>query len=57
MKLVDDFKDYELLDLGNGMKLERWDKTILYRPDPQVIWDKSIDLGKVDAIYHRINIG
>ena len=57
MKLVDDFKDYELLDLGNGMKLERWDKTILCRPDPQVIWDKSIDLGKVDAIYHRSNKG
>ena len=57
MKLVDDFKDYKLIDLGNGMKLEKWGDITLYRPDPQVIWDKDIDLSNVDAIYHRSNKG
>ena len=57
MKLVDDFEDYKILDLGNGMKLERWKDVILYRPDPQVIWEKDIDLNNVDAIYHRSNKG
>ena len=57
MKLVNDFDSYKLLDLGNGMKLEKWGDITLYRPDPQVIWDKDIDLRDVDAIYHRSNKG
>ena len=32
------FKDYELLDTGEGYRLERWGKIILARPDPQAIW-------------------
>ena len=39
MWIADGWKDYELLDCGNGEKLERWDKQILVRPDPQAIWD------------------
>ena len=39
------------------MKLEKWGDITLYRPDPQVIWDKDIDLRNVDAIYHRSNKG
>jgi len=38
MLLADDWKDYELIDTGNGEKLERWGKYILRRPDPQIIW-------------------
>ena len=57
MKLVNDFTDYNLVDMGNGMKLEKWGNVTLYRPDPQVIWDKNIDLSHVDAIYHRSNKG
>ena len=38
MKLVNDFKEYEILDLNNGKKLESWAGVILNRPDPQVIW-------------------
>ena len=30
--------DYELLDMANGEKLERWGKYILIRPDPQIGW-------------------
>ena len=38
MWIADGWKDYELLDCGGGEKLERWDKQILVRPDPQAIW-------------------
>lgn len=38
MRYSKDFKDYELLDMANGEKLERWGDYILIRPDPQIIW-------------------
>ncbi|HYF04931.1 MAG TPA: class I SAM-dependent methyltransferase [Patescibacteria group bacterium] len=34
--------DFELLDSGNGFRLERWGKHILKRPDPQAIWQPSL---------------
>ncbi len=33
--------DYELLDSGEGRKLERFGGVITDRPDPQVLWKKS----------------
>jgi 23S rRNA (cytosine1962-C5)-methyltransferase len=36
------WKDYELLDSGNGEKLERFGKYILRRPEPQAIWQKQM---------------
>ncbi len=41
MRFSDDFKDYELLDMASGEKLERWGKYILIRPDPQIIWNQK----------------
>ena len=38
MWVADKWRDYELIDCGSGEKLERWDKHILVRPDPQAIW-------------------
>src|SRR6185369_2375477 len=35
------WKDYELVDSGDGEKLERFGKYILIRPEPQAIWQKS----------------
>jgi 23S rRNA (cytosine1962-C5)-methyltransferase len=35
------WRDYEILDAGDGEKLERWGGTILVRPDPQVIWPRK----------------
>ena len=46
--------DYELLDSGEGKKLERYGKFILSRPDPQALWNKSLPNGewqKADAIF------
>ena len=34
-------KDYELLDSGEGEKLERFGKFIVSRPDPQALWPKN----------------
>ena len=36
-------KEYELLDSGNGEKLERYGPYILRRPDPEALWEKSKD--------------
>ena len=60
MFLAEDWKDYELIDTGNGEKLERWGKYILRRPDPQVIWPMASDdktWSIAHARYHRSNMG
>ncbi len=36
------FPDFELLDTGDGYRLERWHEAILQRPDPQIIWKRSL---------------
>jgi 23S rRNA (cytosine1962-C5)-methyltransferase len=35
-------KDYELMDSGDGEKLERFGGCILRRPDPQALWKKNL---------------
>lgn len=39
MWIADQWKDYELIDAANGMRLERWGKELFLRPDPMAIWD------------------
>ncbi len=34
--------DYELLDSGEGEKLERYGGIVLRRPDPQALWNKKL---------------
>lgn len=57
--IADKWTDYELLDCGDGQKLERWGKFIFIRPDPRVIWPKSAPQLWHDyaAIYHRSSSG
>ena len=38
MKLANEWKEYKILDMANGQKLEKWGDVILSRPDPQIIW-------------------
>lgn len=59
MLLANEWKDYELMDTGNGEKLERWGRVILRRPDPQVIWPirHKKRWTRVSAIYHRSKSG
>ena len=56
MKIINDFKDYEVISTSNGYKYERWRKYYLKRPDPEIIWpgDESI---KIDAEYKRSSSG
>ena len=37
-----DWKDYELLDSGNGEKLERFGAYVLRRPEPKALWTPSL---------------
>ena len=60
MEVAKNWKDYEILDMANGEKLERWGNIYLIRPDPQIIWkDKSYPekWKKADARYSRSNTG
>ncbi len=54
------WKDYELLDSGNGMKLERWGSHILARPEPQALWPRFRDQkfwDRAQAVYTRSAAG
>ena len=59
MFLANTWTDYQVLDTGDGEKLERWGNILLRRPDPQVIWPASDpDLWKkAQAHYHRSEKG
>lgn len=61
MKITKDYIDYEIIDSSNGMKLERWNKVTLLRPDPQIIWDngnlEKKYLNKINSVYYRSNSG
>lgn len=58
--LADKWKDYELIDMGNGEKLERWGNVVLRRPDPQVMWPIAEEKGlwkTPHGHYHRSSRG
>lgn len=60
MRFSSDFNDYELIDVNNGNRLERWGDVYLVRPDPQAIWQLPQDnklWNKADAVYHRSSAG
>lgn len=60
MDVAKDWKDYEILDMANGEKLERWGNITLIRPDPQIIWKEKSFPEKwknANAKYNRSNTG
>ena len=59
MFLCDTWTDYEVIDTGEGEKLERWSDIILRRPDPQTIWPRGDESlwRKAQAHYHRSDRG
>ena len=60
MWISNNWRDYELLDCGDGERLERWGKYLLVRPDPQAIWrpvGKHPGWRKHDARYQRASTG
>ena len=60
MDVANNWKDYEILDMANGEKLERWENITLIRPDPQIIWKEKSFPEKwknANAKYNRSNTG
>lgn len=56
MQTPSHWNDYELIDSGHGMKLERWGTALLARPDPQAFWPQTLtpeEWAKADATYIR----
>ena len=53
MEIASNWKDYEILDMSDGEKLEKWNNIILIRPDPQIIW---IDIAEVILVVELGNI-
>lgn len=60
MRISNDWKDYEILDMADGTKLERWGNFVLDRPDPQIVWKEKTFPYKwknTDAKYYRSKKG
>ncbi len=60
MEIAKNWKDYEIIDMANGEKLERWNNIILVRPDPQIIWkekEKPEEWKRQNARYVRSKTG
>ncbi len=60
MNIANQWNDYEILDMAEGKKLERWKNVILIRPDPQIIWNEKSYPKKwkqVNATYNRSKTG
>lgn len=58
--LADKWKEYELIDMGNGEKLERWGDYVLRRPDPQIMWPMQSEWAlwkNPHGHYHRSSRG
>ena len=57
--LAPDWKDYKILGTGGGLKLEKWGDVVLLRPDPQAIWEPTVDYKSFDthARYERDRAG
>ncbi len=60
MDVADKWKEYKILDMADGQKLERWGKVVLSRPDPQIVWKEKTFPSKwkeTNATYHRSKTG
>jgi 23S rRNA (cytosine1962-C5)-methyltransferase len=55
MNIASNWKDYEILDMADGEKLERWNNIYLVRPDPQIIWKEKTYPEKWNLAYARYN--
>ena len=60
MKIANEWKEYKILDMADGQKLEKWGDVILSRPDPQIIWKNKSFPNKwkdINAVYNRSKTG
>lgn len=60
MEIANKWSDYEIIDMADGEKLERWNHIVLIRPDPQIIWKQKTfpkEWKKANARYNRSKTG
>ena len=60
MNIAKNWKDYKIIDMADGQKLEQWGNTVLSRPDPQIVWKKKSypeEWKKANAVYSRSKTG
>ncbi len=48
------WKDYELIDSGNGRKLERFGRYIMSRPEPKALWEPSMTENEWAKLCHTV---
>ncbi len=48
------WKDYEIIDSGNGYKLERFGEFIMSRPEPKALWNKSLSDAQWRKMAHTV---
>jgi 23S rRNA (cytosine1962-C5)-methyltransferase len=56
IQVTPNWDDYQLLDSGNGQRLEKFGQYILVRPDPQVIWKPLLEKSvwdSADAVFEK----
>lgn len=46
------WKDYELVDSGDGEKLERFGNYYMIRPEPKALWGKTMPAGEWERMAH-----
>ncbi len=53
VEVSDDWTDYQLLDTGEGRKLERFGAVTVNRPDPQALWapQRPVAQWRADAVF------
>lgn len=56
--VADSWKEYELIDSGDGEKLERFGNWVVYRPEPQALWNKTLSeqqwQERADAMFKNV---
>jgi len=56
ISITQGWDDYQLIDSGDGEKLERFGEVLLVRPDPQVIWRRTLPSSvwqNADVMFYR----
>ena len=48
------WKDYEIIDSGDGYKLERFGGFIMSRPEPKALWSKSMSDTEWKKLAHTV---
>lgn len=46
------FADYELIDSGGFLKLERFGQYVTIRPEPQAVWDSTLSMPEWEKMAH-----